>query len=64
MPAVASSWVGPPNPDRRVRIAYLRTKRILMYLRLQPGMVMARARADEVLLNEAGTELVVVNYLD
>jgi CheY-like chemotaxis protein len=105
----AMQWVGPPDPNRRVRIAYLRTRRILMYrladagygfrssdvsapavppyggaaptsgrresdsgnaasrsasLRLQPGVVMARAQADEVLFNEAGTELVVVKYLD
>ena len=84
----------------RVRIAYLRAERMLLYRiadagsssstldatqlakgkqggagsetaqhrqgekRLRPGQLLALAQADELLVNEAGNEVVVVKYLD
>jgi hypothetical protein len=95
----AMEWDGGLDPQRKVRIAYLRTRRMMLYRladagygfrstdrpftaapvpverrvngngrgaghRLQPGVVMARAQADEVLVNEAQHEIVVVKYLD
>ena len=70
---------GPIDPTRKVRIAYLRAERMLMYRikdvvagdgprsraasRLRPGAIMARAQADELLFNEAQDEVVVVKYL-
>jgi CheY-like chemotaxis protein len=77
------------DPDCRVRIAYLRTERMLLYrisdtgsatasradargtttpldagAKLKPGQLLARAQADELIFNEARTEVVVVKYLD
>jgi CheY-like chemotaxis protein len=85
------------DSNRKVRVAYLRAKRMLLYriadagygfrvgdfaaaeaanaqrapapadgpdLRLRPGILLARAEADEFLINEDMNELVFVKYLD
>jgi anti-sigma regulatory factor (Ser/Thr protein kinase) len=85
------------DPNRRVRISYLRARRMLMYRiadagygfraedlphdaeppadavtpgdgafqpLMRPGLVVARQLADEVLVNEARNEVVLVKYLD
>jgi hypothetical protein len=91
-----SSGNGSFDPQRRVRIACLRARRMLMFriadagygfrvedqatmmppdarsrhdvaeadALLRPGLLMARQLADEVLVNEAGDEVVAVKYLD
>ena len=96
----AMEWKGHLDPNCRVRIAYLRAQRMLLYrisdaglgsgtleppraaagrhavavagtaansaadTKLRPGHLLALAQADELLLNEAGNEVVVVKYLD
>jgi CheY-like chemotaxis protein len=72
----------PVEPDRKLRVSYLRAKRMMMYrigevtagttparptlahAQLQPGAILARAQADELLYNESRNEVVVVKYLD
>jgi CheY-like chemotaxis protein len=94
----AMEWDGHLDPNRRVRIAYLRAQKMLMYRivdagysrhsgdlplaaaghtdaslqndgrggsnLLRPGALLARAEVDELLVNEARNEVVVVKYLD
>jgi CheY-like chemotaxis protein len=71
---------GRVDPNRKVRVSYLRAERMLMYRigdatvggavplratqRLRPGAILARAQADELLFNEAQNEVVVVKYLN
>lgn len=65
--------------DQHARISYLRAQRMMLYRigddgaasaadaaapLLQPGAILARAQADELLYNEARNEVVVVKYLD
>ena len=93
----AMQWHGHLDPNCRVRIAYLRAQRMLLYrisdaglgsattdsvrrpavsvaaggtappsqaeTKLRPGHLLALAQADELLVNEAGNEVVVVKYL-
>jgi CheY-like chemotaxis protein len=96
----AMEWDGHLDPSRKVRIAYLRGKKMLMYRiadagsgfrssdrrtpspatahakangagngagasgLLRPGAVLARAQADDLLVNETRTEMAVVKYLN
>ena len=98
----AVEWGGGLNPERRVRVSYLRTARLLMYRIADPGqgfrfdqiehaavgsavtdpialarireekglrpgglgLMIVRARADELLYNEAQNEVVFIKYLD
>jgi CheY-like chemotaxis protein len=95
----AMAWDGQLDSSRKVRLAYLHARRMLMYriadardgfragdspqrapgaLRevprtdnassgptlMRPGMTMARAWADELLINEARNEIVFVKYLE
>jgi two-component system, OmpR family, response regulator len=97
----AIEWGGKLNPKRKVRISYLRAKRMLLYRIADPGrgfkfagldhaaisygespiehglirekkglrpggfgLVMVRAKVDELLYNEAQNEVVFVKYLD
>lgn len=95
----AMEWDGQLDPNRKVRIACLRTKRMLLYriadagygfratdsplsapvghtdaslqqdgrgavARLRPGALLVRAQVDELLFNEARSEVVAVKYLD
>jgi hypothetical protein len=91
---------GEMDPNRKLRVSYLRARRMLLYriasagygfrledgvasgngdgslrnrredgtppapdVRVHPGMLLARAEADEFLINEAMNEIVVVKYL-
>ena len=95
----AMAWDGQLDANRKVRLAYLHAKRMLMYRiadardgfragdlpqrtqaaardvprtdnpitgppLMRPGMTLARAWADELLINEARNEIVFVKYLD
>ncbi len=97
----AIEWGGKLDPKRRVRISYLRAKRMLMYRIADPGpgfkfadldhaaithgdspiehglireqkglrpggfgLVLVKAKVDELLYNEAQNEVVFVKYLD
>ncbi len=97
----AIEWGGKLNPKRRVRISYLRAKRMLLYRIADPGpgfkfadldhaaithgdrpiehgiireqkglrpggfgLVLVKAKVDELLYNEAQNEVVFVKYLD
>ncbi len=98
----AIEWGGKLEPNRKVRIAYLRAKRMLLYRIADPGpgfrfadlnhaalanppdqpfqhaaaraakglrdggfgILLARAKVDELLYNEAQNEVVLVKYLD
>jgi CheY-like chemotaxis protein len=96
----AIEWGGKLNPKRKVRISYLRAKRMLLYRIADPGpgfnfadldhaaithddsiehglirekkglrpggvgLVLVKAKVDELLYNEAQNEVVFVKYLD
>jgi two-component system, OmpR family, response regulator len=97
----AIEWGGKLNPKRKVRISYLRAKRMLLYRITDPGpgfkfadldhaaithgdqpiahepirekkglrpggfgLVLVKAKVDELLYNEAQNEVVFVKYLD
>ena len=96
----AIEWGGKLNPKRRVRISFLRAKRMLLYRIADPGpgfkfadldhaaishggpiehglireqrglrpggfgLVLVKAKVDELLYNEAQNEVVFVKYLD
>ena len=97
----AVEWGGRLNPKRRVRISYLRARRMLLYRITDPGpgfsmegldhaaishpddpiehtivreqkglrpggfgILMVRAKVDELIYNEARNEVVFVKYLD
>lgn len=95
----AMTWDGQLDANRKVRLAYLHARRMLMYriadardgfragdvppraptdsadlprtdsafggsTLVRPGMSMARAWADELLVNEARNEIVFVKYLE
>ena len=97
----AIEWGGKLDPKRRVRISYLRAKRMVMYRIADPGpgfkfadldhaaithgdspiehglireqkglrpggfgLVLVKAKVDELLYNEAQNEVVFVKYLD
>jgi len=98
----AVEWGGHLDPNRKVRIAYLRARRMLLYRIADPGtgfrfegldhaavsnppdqpfqhaearaakglreggfgILMARAKVDELLYNEAQNEVVLVKYLE
>ena len=95
----AMTWDGQLDSSRKVRLAYLHARRMLMYRiadardgfragdspqraqgasrelpradngssgpnLMRPGMSLARAWADELLINEARNEIVFVKYLD
>ncbi len=96
----AIEWGGKFNPKRKVRISYLRAKRMLLYRIADPGpgfkfadldhaaishggpiehglireqkglrpggfgLLLVKARVDELLYNEAQNEVVFVKYLD
>jgi len=97
----AIEWGGKLNPKRKVRISFLRAKRMLMYRIADPGpgfkftdldhaaishgeepiehgfvrekkglrpggfgLVLVKAKVDELLYNEAQNEVVFVKYLD
>ena len=97
----AVEWGGKLDPDRKVRISYLRAKRMLLYRIADPGhgftmegldhaaighphnpiepmhareqkglrpggfgLLMVRAKVDELIYNEKQNEVVFVKYLD
>ena len=96
----AIEWGGKLNPKRRVRISFLRAKRMLLYRIADPGpgfkfdnldhaaishggpiehglireqkgirpggfgLLLVKAKVDELLYNEAQNEVVFVKYLD
>ncbi|MGB9068328.1 MAG: response regulator [Candidatus Acidiferrales bacterium] len=96
----AIEWGGKLNPKRKVRISYLRAKRMLLYRIADPGpgfkfadldhaaithddsiehglirekkglrpggfgLVLVKAKVDELIYNEAQNEVVFVKYLD
>lgn len=97
----AIEWGGQLDPDRKVRIAYLRARRMLLYRIADPGpgfrlddlahaaiahegnpiehmkvreekglrpggfgLLLVRAKVDELLYNEARNEVMFVKYLD
>jgi two-component system, OmpR family, response regulator len=95
----AIEWGGKLNPRRKVRISYLRAKRMVLYRIADPGpgfkfedldhaanaddpmahdhiratkglrpggfgLMVAKAKVDELIYNEAHNEVVFVKYLD